>query len=392
MSVFFRGRSDGAESRGMDWWGQGFDAPPGNRVVTPDSAVYLAPVFAAIRHIVDFASTLPLDCARDDANGTTSDVPLPPLFRIQDGPGKAGLGQWIGQAMYGLVAYGNAVGWIPDVDSYGNPTDVLWMQHAEWDYDTVNKQWLVHGVPVSSTNIVHIPWLVPPGRVLGMSPIEHFKSIVSAGLSAQEYADVRRGGGLPPAILTNTQKVLTADQAETMKRRAAASFAKGDPFVTGSDWQFQAVTIPPNQAQFIETMKMSANMIAAIYGIEPREVGGTSQGTDTLKYVNDESLALNRATNLRPYLVRLEQAFTRMTPARQFVRFNMDATIRVDTKTRFEVYALELEMGTRSVNEIRELEDRTPVPDGDYFNVPKPGAPEPSAPSVPVPRLPKEGA
>jgi HK97 family phage portal protein len=389
VSLFFAPR---AEQRGMDWWGQGFDSPPGSRVVTPETATYLAPVFAAIRHIVDYASTLPADYYRDNGDGTTTEVAAPPLFRAQDAPGKPGLGQWIGQAMYGVVTDGNAVGWIVDVDSYGNPTDVLWLNHARWNYDLTHKVWLVDGEPVPPSRIVHVPWIVPPGRVLGLSPIEHFKSVVSAGLSAQEYADLKRGGGIPPLVLKNSGTTLTAEQAETMKRRATASFAKGDPFVTGSDWDLNPVAIPPNMTEFITTLKMSANAIASVYGLEAREVGGESTGSDTLKYVNDESLELNRQANLLPYMVRLEQAFTRLMPLKQYFRFNLDARIRTDTKTRFEIYALELTMGTRSVNEIRDLEDRPRVAGGDYFNVPKPapaGAPAQGPDAVPIPTLPK---
>lgn len=386
MSMFF-GRG-GAETRGMDWWGQGFDSPPGSRVVTPETATYLAPVFAAIRHIVDYATTLPADYYRDNGDGTTTEIAAPALFRAQDAPGKPGLGQWIGQAMYAVVTDGNAVGWIVDVDTYGNPTDVLWLHHARWNYDLTNKLWLVDGEPVPPSRIVHIPWIVPPGRVLGLSPIEHYKSVVSAGLSAQEYADLKRGGGIPPAVLKNSQLTLTPEEADTMKRRAVASFAKGDPFVTGADWEFAAVTVPPNIAEFVTTLKMSANAIASVYGLEPREVGGESTGSDTLKYVNDESLELNRQANLLPYMVRLEQAFTRLMPLKQYFKFNFDSRIRTDTKTRFEIYDLELQMGTRSVNEIRNLEDRDPVPGGDFFNVPKAAAPEAPA-AVPIPSLPK---
>lgn len=381
MSVFFGNR--GAEQRGMEWWGQGFDAPPGNRVVTPDTALYLTPVFAAVRHIVDYASTTPVGAYNDQANGAKKEITLPPLFRLQNGPGRAGLGQWIGQAMYGIVTSGNAVGIAAGVDTYGNPTDVKWLHHSRWSYARDQGMWFVDGKPFPEELIVHIPWIVPTGQVLGLSPIEHYKGWVAAGLSAQEYADVKRGGGIPPAILKNTARTLTPEQADVMKRRAVASFAKGDPFVSGNDWDFQAVTIPPNQALFVETLKMSANQVAAVYGLEPREVGGEAGGSsDTLKYVNDESLELNRAANVRPYLKRLEDAFSRLMPANQCFNFRTDARIRTDTKTQFDIWNLELQMGLRSVNEIRALRNLPPIPGGDTYNV---GGTQPPAALTPRP-------
>lgn len=364
MSLFFGRRS---ETRSMDWWGAGFDSPPSSRVVTPESATYLVPVFAAIRHIVDYGSTSDLDAYRDNGDGTRAEIAMPQFLRAQDGPGRAGCGQFIGQALYGLVADGNAVGMKVDVDSYGNPTDIVWLSRRQWSWDSMTNRWLVGGEPIASSRIVHIPWIVPPGSKLGLSPLEHCRAVISAGLSAQEYADVKRGGGIPPVHAKNEGLTLTADEADVHKQRIVAAWADGKPWVTGKDWSMDVTTIPPNQAQFVETMKLSANMIAAIYGIESREVGGESQGSDTLKYVNDESLALNRASNVRPYLQRVADAFTALMPLKQYVSFDLNAAIRTDMKTRFEIYQIERQLGTISRNEIRAAEDRPPVPGGDDY-------------------------
>lgn len=365
MSVFFKR----AEPRSSNWFATGGVGAPGR--VTPERAAYLGPVFSAIRHIVDFGSTLPLDAYRVDANGSRVKSPLPLLLRRLYSPGYYGPGQWIGQALYGLVTVGNAVGWINDWDGFGYPTDVAWLASDEWTLE--GSQWRVNGRPVSASRIFHIPWIVPPGKTLGMSPIEHYAATVRAGLSAQEYADLKRGGGLPPAVLKNTQKTLDPDQSERVREKAVQSFASGKPFVTGYDWDLSVVSIPPNQAQFIETLKLSANQIAAIYGIDPREIGGEAAGS--LTYSTDESRSLNRANNMRPYLVRVEQAINMRLPDRQFVKLNVDATIRTDIKTRVEVLGAQIQDGRLSVNEARALEDRPAVSGGDYYNVPRQQAP-----------------
>ncbi len=363
MSLFFKGRGE-ARSH---WFGTDAGAPSWQRV-TDDTALRLSPVFAAFRHIVDYVSTLPIDAYRMDG-ALRQEVSLPQLLARQDDPGKPGLVAWMGQAAYGL-ATGNAVGWINETDGYGYPVDVLWLHWSQWSYDEYGKQWTVSGQPVSSSRLVHIPWIVPPGRRLGLSPIEHEAAIISAGMSAQEYADLRRGGGIPPAVLRNTQKTMTADAAETIKNRASASFAKGEPFVTGADWDLSLLTIPPNQAQFVETLKMSANQVAAAFGIDPTEVGG--QAANSLTYSTEELRQINRASNMRPYLTRLERGLSRLIPLKQFLRLNVDANMRVDIKTRTEVVGAQIADGRMSVNEARALEDRLPVAGGDFHNVPSP--------------------
>jgi HK97 family phage portal protein len=364
MSLFFRK----TEQRSDQWFSTD---PDYDRTVSAERASHLAPVYSAIRCIVDFLSTLPVDAYRLNGETRTS-IALPQLLRSQNDLGRPGLGNWIGQAGYGLATAGNAVGWISETDGFGFPSVVNWLRRDWWSFDETTKQWYVGGQPVGASQIVHIPWIVPTGHTLGLSPIEHYAAIVKAGLSAQDYADVRRGGGLPPAVLKNTQQTIQPDAASVIRERAIAAFSSGKPFVTGNDWDLSISVIPPSHTQFIETLKLTATEIAAIYGIDPREIGGEAAGS--LTYTTDESRPLNRANDMRPYMVRLENAFNRLLPERQFVKLNVDATFRTDTKTRTDVIGAQLADGRLSLNEARALEDRPPVPGGDFHNAPAPSA------------------
>lgn len=368
MSLFFR-RSEQRSSSG-DWSDLSWS---GGRLASPEKATYLTPVFSALRHIVDFVSTLPVDAYRRDESGKSTQLKtLPLLLRSQDEIGRAGLDQWFGQAAYALAVDGNAVGWVLEVDGFGHPTLVRWLKRHDWSYDETGRQWYIGGLPVPPSRVFHVPWIVPNGRVIGLSPIEHYAAITQAGLSAQEYADVRRGGGIPPTHLKNNRKTLDTKQAERVRESARSAFATGDPFVTGADWDLTINSIPPSHAKFIETLKLSANQIAAIYGIDPREIGG--EAGESLTYSTDESRSLNRANNMRPYIVRLENAINRNLPDRQFMKLNVDSTIRTDAKTRTDLLGQQIQDGRLSVNEARELEDRPPVDGGNFHNVPAPAA------------------
>lgn len=362
MSLFRRAE----ETRSGSWaeWFAGGSAPGAD-----GSATGLVPFFASIRHIVDFTSTLPVDSYRKDGDRRTP-ASTPQLLKRLDDVGDIGLGTWIGQWAYGLAVHGNAVGWITQTDGFGYPTAIRWLGRSDWQYE--NGKWWVFGQQVSSQMIVHCPWIVPNGATIGMSPLEHFREFWKAGLSAQQYADVGRGGGLPPAILKNTQKTLNREAAQAAQASAVQSFASGKPFVAGMDWDLSITTIPPNQAQFLNTLQLNANQTAAIFGIDPREIGGSA--TESLTYSTDESRSLNRANNMRPYLVRFERMMARLLPDRQFVRLNVDATIRTDIKTRTEIEGAQLADGRLSLNEIRTLEDREPVAGGDFHNIPAPKA------------------
>ncbi|MFD6178102.1 MULTISPECIES: phage portal protein [unclassified Isoptericola] len=359
----------GVEKRaaGDEW----IDTAGTAQTITTERATYLTPVFASIRTIVDYVSTLTPRFYRPDGAGGVVEIGTPELFRNIEL--EYGTENWLGQAMYATVTDGNAVGRIRSVSGYGGNLPLM----IEWsrDWSPTNDEhgtrwWYLNGAQTPASQVAHIPWLVPEGRLLGMSPIQHYASIVAAGLSAQEYADVKRGGGIPPAVLKNQMQVLDGKAAEKVQSRAVTSFASGKPFVTGKDWDLTIVSVPPAQAQFIETLKLTASEIAAIYGLDPREVGGNAG--DSLTYSNDESRARNRAHNMRPYIKRLELAVARWLPGGQFMRLDVAETIRPDIKTQTDIIGAKLKDGRLSLNEALALDDRPPIAGGDYRNVPRP--------------------
>jgi phage portal protein BeeE len=50
-------------------------------------------------------------------------------------------------------------------------------------------------------------------------------------------------------------------------------------------------------------------------------------------------------------------------PRAQYVKFNTGSLLRTDTKSRYEAHAIAIAAGFLTVNEVRELEDREPLPD-----------------------------
>lgn len=341
---------------------------PTESSVSQDRALHLTPVFAAIRHITDYGSTLPLKSYRKVGDDRIR-APMPRLFSSLMDRGE--LGSWLSQGLASLTVRGNAVGLITAHGARGVEA-VTWISMDRVHVDDVSGvgRWYIDGRYVPRLDLVHIPWITVPGRTLGLSPIEHYAATVNAGLSAQSFgSDWFAGGGFPPAVFQNTQKTLTAKSASIIRARLAASIRSRQPLVTGRDWTYTPVSIPPEQAQFIETQKLSASQVASIYGIDPTEIGGES--ANSLTYSTEETRQISRAANMRPYLVRFENAWASWLARPQFVSFNTDAVIRVDTKSRHEVYEAARRMGLRSLNEIRALEDLPPIPGGDEY-VPTP--------------------
>jgi hypothetical protein len=111
-------------------------------------------------------------------------------------------------------------------------------------------------------------------------------------------------------------------------------------------------------------MQLNATQIAAIYGVRPQRVGGTRN--DGLSYSNQTQDQLDELQNtLRPWLNRWEHLLTAMLPATQYARFDADAFLKTDPKTRNDIYQVQRNIGTRTVNEIRNDDDKLPLEGGD---------------------------
>lgn len=382
VSLFRRPRVEERVLSSVPW---NYGGTLGDPSVSQERALSLVPVLAAVRHIVDFGSTLPLDAYRK-TKGKRQEMPsLPKLFADLEADGL--LVSWLGSGLASLAVRGNAVGLKAMTDGFGFPTNVTWvsMDRVYVDDSSGSGRWFIDGRQVSRLDLVHIPWITVPGRTLGLSPIQYAASTINAGLDSQNYGNKWfQGGGFPPAVFKNTQKTVSPEESTSIRQRLSASMRRNEPLVTGNDWDFTPISIPPEEAQFIETQKLSANQVAAIYGIDPTEIGG--EAANSLTYSTEELRQINRAANMRPYLTRFERAFASWLPEKQYVKFKTDATIRTDTKTRYEVHEIARRIGLLSLNEERELEDLPPVEGGDVHVPPAP------APVPPAPAVPKEGS
>lgn len=351
----------------------------GGSAVNVDRALRLAPVYAAGRLLASNLAAAPLRQYRH-VGDVTQRLPLSSLFVKPSVQGT--LNDWIWRAVLSMVYRGNAVGYITSTDYYEFPTGIEWL-NPEWV--SVEDQmpsgrgsftdpvWRVLGVEVPAENIVHIPWFTLPGRVWGLSPLGAFATTVRTGLAAQEYTESWFvNGGVPPGTFKNTAQTVNQKDAAVIKARLVEAIRTRQPIVYGKDWDFNAITLPAHEAKFVETMRLTATQIAAIYGVPPEMIGGETGGS--MSYSSPEQREIELVQfSLLPWMSKLESHFSELLPRGQCVKFDADQLIRVDAITRWGIYEKARLIGGMNIDEIRELEDMPPLPDGagqDYTALP----------------------
>lgn len=351
--------------------------------VTTENATSLVPVFASMRILADNIASLPIDAYRKQQGDLTPQQFVPPLFFSPSA--RDNRFQWVHKCVVSLVLRGNAYGLVTARDQLGFPTQVEWLHPDDVVVDEtspVDPKFYYLGRPVDSTDIVHIPWIVQPGRAVGMSPVAAFASTMGVGLAATNYGKQWFDtGGAPPSMLKNNAKSLNEDEAKLVQKGVSKSIASGKPLVLGSDWDFTSLSLSSDEAQFLQTIKANATQIAAIYGVPATMVGGEPGGSMT--YSNVEMEVNNLIVlSLRPWIVRLETAFSGLLANAEEVRFNVDSMIRMSVKDRYEAYGLALTQGWMNLDMVRAKENLPPLPNGEGkgYGTPKPPvAPPPPA-------------
>jgi HK97 family phage portal protein len=332
--------------------------------VTQERALALTPVYAANRFLADTISTLPLKSYRQVGDTRQPMSSMPQLFQFLTEDGT--LIDWLCKSVTSLALQGNAIGVITSRDGFGFPTGVEWRPRHEFSVnDDVPGRpvWYWMGRRIDRSEILHIPWLTIPGRTLGLSPIEAFALTVAGGIAAQTYGNEWfDNGGVPPGTFQNQAQEVPQQVADEITDRLVAKIRSRRPLVYGRDWKYDAISVPPEEAQFVETLNLTANQIAAIYGIAPEEIGGVP--ANSLTYNTEELRMTRRLADVRPWLERLEAGFSSVLPERQYVKLNAAAVIRGDLMTRYRAYQIARQIGLLNIDEIRAYEDLAPLPNG----------------------------
>jgi HK97 family phage portal protein len=200
-----------------------------------------------------------------------------------------------------------------------------------------------------------------------------FATSVSTGLSAQEYTDTWfSSGGVPPGTFKNVNQVVDQKEAALIKQRVVEAIRTRQPIVYGKDWQYDAITLPAGEVSFVETMRMTASQIAAIYGVPPELVGGETGGSMSYSSPQGREIELIQLT-LLPWISKLEEHLSALLPRGQFVCFDADSLVRLDPVARWMVYEKQRLIGATNIDEIRNKEHMQPLPDGkgqDYTPLP----------------------
>ena len=367
------------ESRAISFqtvWGSGGDLVMNNQAgvnVNPQTAFEVVAFYSAVSLISDTISTLPV-AAFKNVDGNRE--PLTPKPAWVDQPDVDATRQaHYGQILVSLMVDGNAFTRVFR-DTKGEVVNLVVL-----DPQTVTiqrnglgkKMFIVTGedTTLDSTQIIHITDLLEPGALRGMSRVYKLNDALGVATALQSYAARFFGQGSTTSGVIEYPGPLTGDQAKSLSEgfdsRHSGFRKSGKTGILSGGATYKATTIANDAAQFLESRRFAVEEIARLFNIPLSMMG--IPGTQS--YASVEQNAIQFVTHtLRPYIEKIEWAYSRLLVAGSFLKFNVDGLLRGDFNSRTTAYNSALLTGWLSIDDVRRLEDAPPIEGGNIYRVP----------------------
>lgn len=247
------------------------------------------------------------------------------------------------------------------------------------DIDT-NFLWYLTTLPngeqvkIPYHDIIHLTTLSTDG-LKGKTPIQIARESIGSSQAAQKFKGkffkhgaVNSGFLKIPGMLNKEAKEKIRDEWE--KANTGIDNAQRVA-ILDAGLEFQSLSMPLKDAQFIEAMRFDRAEIANIYDIPLHMVNELDRAT--YSNIEQENLSFLQNT-INPSLVQYQEEFanklfTEREQSKYYINVNLDMILRADTKTRGEFYKIMLDKGVYSINEVRELEERNAIEGGDTHRV-----------------------
>ena len=211
-----------------------------------------------------------------------------------------------------------------------------------------------------------------PGEFRGKSPIDTMKENIGLAISLESFAARFFGQGTLTQGVIEYPGALTAEQAENLAKsfdRQHKGFRKAHKTgILSGGAVFKPTTIANDQAQMLDSRRLAVEDVARAYRV-PTDMIGLNNGGQSYNSIEQKQIAFVTHT-LRPWLAKLEDAFSQLLPDNAYLAFSTDDLLRGDYATRIEGYAKLLQNGVLSTNEVRRKENMRPIDGGDVVRVP----------------------
>lgn len=350
--------------------------------VNETTALGVAAVFSAVGLLADSVASLPLEVYR--TRGADTERVDTPAWITHPSSTTTGY-----ELLHGMVSslalHGNAFAVVDRNARYEviGLTPIHPRNVTVYAPDYMKRLYLLNMDQVDADAMLHLRWWTPPQFLRGLSPLEEHKTTFGLAMAVQRHLAQYYADAAVPGSVLETDANLTPEQAQVLRDTWSQTHTRNrKPAVLTQGLKWKPIQSSAGEMELTATREHQVAEVARIFRIPPHMIGGKG---DSQTYANVESQSLAYLTyTLRPWLVRIENAFTDLLGPGLQARFNVDDLLRADQLTRYKAHQIGIMSGILTPNEARTVENRAPYTDGgDDFYLALPGAPM-AGPSIPT--------
>ena len=275
--------------------------------------------------------------------------------------------EWVQSMFVWALSWGNGYSKIVR-DRFANAIELKLLPSTEVTPKITERgklyyEWVSNGriEIIMADDMIHLKNMGTNG-LMGFSTAQIHRETLGSALSKiqQEksfYENGAKASGvlMTPGTMGNNERKNLTDSFKQATEGAANRFKT---IVLEEGVKYQQLTIPQNDAQFLESKKFDLTEIAAWFRVPPHKVGHL----DNANYSNIDSQERSFAKDcIVPWAIRFQQELDRKLffdgeKGKFCTQFNLDDLIKGDMKTRYEVYNAAVNSGVLKPSEAREAE------------------------------------
>lgn len=337
--------------------------------ITESKSLAIGAVYACVKVISETMAQMDLEVVEKVGKGTRASTSHPNYWTLYAAPSEDyNRFEWVqGMVAYALL-WGNGYSWAKR-DRFGtvkeNKILPAWeVTPKRTDRGSVYYEWQPSNGKteiILRDDMIHLKNLGTDGLV-GMSPIELQRESLGSAYAKIEHEGAFYHNGAKASGILMTPGHL----GKTESKNVQGSFDKANEgarnrfktILLEEGVKYQQLTIPQNDAQFLESKKFDQTEIAGWFRVPPHMIGNLNDANYSNMDAQDRGFA---KYTIVPWATRFQQEIDRVIffaeERRKFrSQFNLDDLIKGDIKTRYEVWGSAVDHGILRPSEPREAE------------------------------------
>ncbi|MDH0362802.1 phage portal protein [Comamonas aquatica] len=354
--------------------------------VTETTQLQITTAWSAVRLIAEAVGTLPLHLYRSTSKGRerAKDDPRYELVRWQPCDYLTAP-EWKESMVVSLATMGQAYNPVTRFESTGRVISIQPVHKSRVTPEVRQDGSIVYHLTdrhgreriLTRRDVLPVRGFGGVGDLEGFAPHRMHSNSLALSVAMEKYAAEFFGSGGRPQGILKTK----AEFGEKSRDQIRSGFAKylqesrdkGELPVLDGETDYQAISTPNNEAQFIESRKLQIAEVARIYRVPLHML----METEKASYNNTEQANKHFLDyTLLAYLTRIEAALNSclLEPSERaagmYFEFDVNNLLRGDSQQRSSYYMQMRQAGAITQNEIRTRENLPLVDGADDLHVP----------------------